>query len=64
MYRLDLKPTYEIYRDMINFPIKMEDFKEAYQLLASLDEKKIMPTAGMYNSIVGGCFRERNVRWF
>ncbi|XP_019196928.1 PREDICTED: pentatricopeptide repeat-containing protein At4g04790, mitochondrial-like isoform X2 [Ipomoea nil] len=57
----NLKPNSESFRMMINLSVKMKDFAGAYNLTSDLQKFNLMPTASMYNAIMGGYFREKNI---
>ncbi|KAE9458187.1 hypothetical protein C3L33_09911, partial [Rhododendron williamsianum] len=54
----NLKPNNETFRAMINLRVKMKDFEGAYNMIKDLENMNLMPTAGMYNAIMAGYFRE------
>ncbi|KAI4374757.1 hypothetical protein MLD38_012714 [Melastoma candidum] len=58
----DLKTNVETFKRMINLAVKMKDFGAAYNMLGSLKKFKLSPTAGMYNAIMAGYFREKNIK--
>ncbi|KAI9385953.1 hypothetical protein POPTR_011G133100v4 [Populus trichocarpa] len=58
IYHLDLTPTNETFRRMIGLSVKMKDFDGAIGLLNDLKKLNLTPTAGMYNAIMDGYFRE------
>ncbi|GMH05708.1 hypothetical protein Nepgr_007548 [Nepenthes gracilis] len=57
----NLKPDSETFRSMINLNVRMKDYDGAYILLKDLMEMNLMPTASMYNAIMAGYFREKNI---
>ncbi|XP_058219972.1 pentatricopeptide repeat-containing protein At4g21880, mitochondrial-like isoform X2 [Rhododendron vialii] len=57
----NLKPNNETFRAMINLRVKMKDFEGAYNMIKDLENMNLMPTAGMYNAIMAGYFREKNM---
>ncbi|GER56575.1 pentatricopeptide repeat-containing protein [Striga asiatica] len=58
----NLKPNDETIRKMILLYVKMKDFEGAYELINDLPNMGINPTAGMYNTIMAGYFREKKVQ--
>ncbi|EHA8590375.1 Pentatricopeptide repeat-containing protein [Cocos nucifera] len=62
MRRHNLKPKGDTFKSMISLCMKMKDFEGAYNLLTDAEEMNEMPTAGMYNAIMAGYFREKNNR--
>nr|GMC47497.1 pentatricopeptide repeat-containing protein At4g04790, mitochondrial-like isoform X1 [Ipomoea batatas] len=61
----NLKPNSASFRMMINLSVKMKDFEGAYNLISDLQKSQkfnLMPTASMYNAIMVGYFREKNIR--
>ncbi|OVA11163.1 Pentatricopeptide repeat [Macleaya cordata] len=58
----NLKPSSETFRRMINLCVRMKDFEGAYNMLTDLTEMDMKPTTHMYNSIMAGYFREKNIR--
>lgn len=58
----DLKPTSETFRSMISLSVKMKDFEGAYSMLCDMKEMNLTPTACMYNAIMAGYFREKNIK--
>ncbi|KAA8526940.1 hypothetical protein F0562_008831 [Nyssa sinensis] len=59
--RHNLKPNNDIFRSMINLSVRMKDFAGAYGMISDLEKMNLMPTAGMYNAIMAGYFREKNL---
>ncbi|KAJ7948482.1 Pentatricopeptide repeat-containing protein [Quillaja saponaria] len=59
--RLNLKANSETFRSMISLHVKMKDFVGAYDMLDGLEKMSLKPTASMYNAIMAGYFRERNI---
>ncbi|XP_018810795.2 pentatricopeptide repeat-containing protein At4g04790, mitochondrial [Juglans regia] len=58
--RHGMKPNNETFRIMISLCAKMKDFNCAYGMLKDLEKINLTPTAGMYNAIMAGYFREKN----
>ncbi|XP_077219866.1 pentatricopeptide repeat-containing protein At4g04790, mitochondrial-like [Tasmannia lanceolata] len=61
MRRHDLKPKSETFKNMIYLYVKMKDFDGAHNLLKDMEDMNMMPTANMYNIIMAGYFREKNI---
>nr|XP_011469580.1 PREDICTED: pentatricopeptide repeat-containing protein At4g21880, mitochondrial-like isoform X2 [Fragaria vesca subsp. vesca] len=59
--RGNLKPNGETFRSMINLCVKMKDYEGAYSMLRDLEKMRVTPTAAMYNAIMVGYFREKNM---
>lgn len=57
----NLEPNNETFRRMILQCVKMKDFEGAYELINDC-KKNSKPTTSMYNVILAGYFREKNVR--
>ncbi|XP_027063297.2 pentatricopeptide repeat-containing protein At4g04790, mitochondrial-like isoform X2 [Coffea arabica] len=57
----DLKPSTETFRRMINLSVKMKDFEGAYGMIVDLDKLNLMPTSNIYNAIMAGYFRYKNI---
>lgn len=57
----NLESNDETFRSMIDLFLKMKDLEGAYKMLDELEELNFKPTAGMYNVIMGECFREKNI---
>ncbi|XP_038686770.1 pentatricopeptide repeat-containing protein At4g04790, mitochondrial-like isoform X2 [Tripterygium wilfordii] len=57
----DLKPNTETFRTMISLRVKMKDYIGAYELLNNLKELNLPRTVSMYNAIMAGFFREKNI---
>ncbi|XP_058072693.1 pentatricopeptide repeat-containing protein At4g04790, mitochondrial-like isoform X2 [Magnolia sinica] len=57
----DLKPKGVTFKSMISLCVKMKDFEGAYNMLKDVEEMNITPTANMYNAIMAGYFREKNI---
>ncbi|XP_010906370.1 pentatricopeptide repeat-containing protein At4g21880, mitochondrial isoform X2 [Elaeis guineensis] len=60
MWRHNLKPKGDTFKSMISLCMKLKDFEGAYNLLTDAEEMNEMPTAGMYNAIMAGYFRQKN----
>ncbi|CAL5335766.1 unnamed protein product [Camellia sinensis] len=58
----NLKANNETFRSMINLSVKMKDFEGAYSMIKDLEKMNLMPTASMYNALMAGYFREKNIR--
>ncbi|PKU85832.1 Pentatricopeptide repeat-containing protein [Dendrobium catenatum] len=56
----NLKPSGDTFRSLIVLCVKMKDFEGAYNLLKDAREMKVIATAGMYNALMAGYFREKN----
>ncbi|XP_050369778.1 pentatricopeptide repeat-containing protein At4g04790, mitochondrial isoform X2 [Argentina anserina] len=59
--RRNLSPTIETFRIMINLCVRMKDYEGAYRMLSDSKEMNLNPTAAMYNAIMVGYFREKNM---
>nr|XP_011460991.1 PREDICTED: pentatricopeptide repeat-containing protein At4g21880, mitochondrial-like isoform X2 [Fragaria vesca subsp. vesca] len=59
--RGNLRPNSETFRSMINLCVKMKDYVGAYSMLHDLEKMKVKPTVAMYNAIMVGYFREKNM---
>ncbi|KAL6125684.1 hypothetical protein ACLB2K_073738 [Fragaria x ananassa] len=59
--RGNLKPNGETFRSMINLCVKMKDYEGAYSMLRDLEKMRVTPTTAMYNAIMVGYFREKNM---
>ncbi|KAG0499445.1 hypothetical protein HPP92_004136 [Vanilla planifolia] len=55
----NLKPGADAIKIMIVLCVKMKDFESAFNFLNVAREMKVVPTAGMYNAILAGYFREK-----
>ncbi|KAF5942718.1 hypothetical protein HYC85_020360 [Camellia sinensis] len=53
----NLKANNETFRSMINL-----SFEGAYSMIKDLEKMNLMPTASMYNALMAGYFREKNIR--
>ncbi|KAL3636805.1 hypothetical protein CASFOL_019104 [Castilleja foliolosa] len=58
----NVKPNDETIRKMILLYVKMKDFEGAYGLINDLPKMDVEPTAGMYNTIMAGYFREKKIQ--
>ncbi|XP_065862261.1 pentatricopeptide repeat-containing protein At4g04790, mitochondrial-like isoform X2 [Euphorbia lathyris] len=56
-----LKIDSETLRSMISLKVKMKDFAGAYDLLDEVKNLKFTPTPSMFNAIMAGYFREKNI---
>ncbi|KAI4366131.1 hypothetical protein MLD38_022049 [Melastoma candidum] len=56
-----LKANAKTFKIMINLAVKMKDFAAAYSMLGGLKKINLFPTSGMYNVIMAGYFREKNI---
>ncbi|KAM1582839.1 hypothetical protein ACFX10_030524 [Malus domestica] len=56
-----LEPNCETFRCMISLCVKMKDYEGAYSMLRDVEEMNLAPTTSMYNAIMGGFFREKNI---
>ncbi|KAJ4966309.1 hypothetical protein NE237_018158 [Protea cynaroides] len=61
MRRHNLKPNGDTFRMMINLCVKMGDFQGAYKMLTDLEDWNLVPTSSMYNAIMAGYFRKKNI---
>ncbi|XP_028237932.1 pentatricopeptide repeat-containing protein At4g04790, mitochondrial-like isoform X2 [Glycine soja] len=59
-YHLELNG--EICRRLVHFFVRMKDFEGAYRMIADLEDMNFKPTTNMYNAIMAGYFREKNIR--
>uniref|UniRef100_A0A7N0UIU4 Pentatricopeptide repeat-containing protein n=1 Tax=Kalanchoe fedtschenkoi TaxID=63787 RepID=A0A7N0UIU4_KALFE len=57
----DLKPTSETFRRIIDLRVKMKNFEGAYAMLQDLAKTEASVTSGMYNAIMAGFLREKNM---
>ncbi|XP_042479017.1 pentatricopeptide repeat-containing protein At4g04790, mitochondrial-like isoform X2 [Macadamia integrifolia] len=57
----NLNPNAETFRMMINLCAKMRDFQSAYKMLKELEDLNLVPSSNMYNAIMAGYFREKNI---
>ncbi|XP_058730510.1 pentatricopeptide repeat-containing protein At4g21880, mitochondrial-like [Vicia villosa] len=51
----------EICRCLIHFCVRLKDFERAYEMVKELQEMNFKPTTAMYNAIMAGYFREKNI---
>nr|GLL22596.1 pentatricopeptide repeat-containing protein At4g04790, mitochondrial-like [Ipomoea trifida] len=58
----DLKPNNETFQKLIHLSVKMKDFDGAYKMIKDLGKLNLLPTVNMYNAIMAGYFREKNIR--
>ncbi|XWS51936.1 hypothetical protein CRYUN_Cryun11dG0024700 [Craigia yunnanensis] len=58
----NLKTNSETFRSMISLCVKMKDFNGAYEMLKDLKKLNVTPTTSIYNTIMAGYFREKNIR--
>ncbi|XP_013700112.1 pentatricopeptide repeat-containing protein At4g21880, mitochondrial-like isoform X2 [Brassica napus] len=56
-----VKPNSETFRRSISLCIRIKDFEGAYNMLGNLKNFNLAPNSSMYNSIMAGYFREKNV---
>ncbi|CAN7071100.1 unnamed protein product, partial [Brassica oleracea var. botrytis] len=56
-----VKPNSETFRRSISLCIRIKDFEGAYNMLGNLKNFNLAPNSSMYNSIMVGYFREKNV---
>ncbi|XP_020974166.1 pentatricopeptide repeat-containing protein At4g04790, mitochondrial isoform X2 [Arachis ipaensis] len=59
--RFHLKLNGEICRCLVNFCVRVKDFKGAYKMVDDLEKMNFKPTTAMYNAIMAGYFREKNI---
>ncbi|ESQ38119.1 hypothetical protein EUTSA_v10028431mg [Eutrema salsugineum] len=57
-----VKPSSENFRNMIRLCTRIRDFEGAYNMLGNLKNFNLEPNSSMFNCILGGYFREKNVR--
>ncbi|XP_031376291.1 pentatricopeptide repeat-containing protein At4g04790, mitochondrial [Punica granatum] len=57
----NLSPSHETFRCLINFATRMKDFSAAYDMLKDLEKFNLKHTATIYNTVMAGFFREKNV---
>lgn len=57
----NLQPNNETFRIVINLHVKMKDFEGAYSLINDLGKMNLKPTSNMFNAIMAGYFREKNI---
>ncbi|XP_027346358.1 pentatricopeptide repeat-containing protein At4g04790, mitochondrial-like [Abrus precatorius] len=58
-YHLELNG--EVCRSLVHFLVRMKDFEAAYKMIGDLEEMNFKATSGMYNAIMAGYFREKNI---
>ncbi|XP_020226184.1 pentatricopeptide repeat-containing protein At4g04790, mitochondrial isoform X2 [Cajanus cajan] len=58
-YHLELNG--EICRCLVHFCVRMKNFEGAYKMIHDLEEMNFKATANMYNAIMAGYFREKNI---
>ncbi|XP_010538848.1 PREDICTED: pentatricopeptide repeat-containing protein At4g21880, mitochondrial isoform X2 [Tarenaya hassleriana] len=58
----NVKPTGETTRCMISLCVKLKDFEGAYNMLDVLKKSNLPPNSSMYNLILAGYFREKNMK--
>ncbi|KAK7345976.1 hypothetical protein VNO80_20489 [Phaseolus coccineus] len=58
-YHLELNG--EIGRCLVHFCVRIKDFEGAYKIIGDLEEMNFKPTTNMYNVIMAGYFREKNI---
>ncbi|KAK8471692.1 hypothetical protein PHAVU_003G295700 [Phaseolus vulgaris] len=58
-YHLELNG--EIARCLVHFCVRIKDFEGAYKIIGDLEEMNFKPTTNMYNAIMAGYFREKNI---
>ncbi|CAJ2650451.1 unnamed protein product [Trifolium pratense] len=51
----------EICRCLVQFCVRIKDFQRAYEMVNELQEMNFKPTTAMYNAIMAGYFREKNI---
>ncbi|CAH2071642.1 unnamed protein product [Thlaspi arvense] len=56
-----VKPSSENFRSMIRMCTRIKDFEGAYNMLGNLKNFNLEPNASMFNCILAGYFREKNV---
>lgn len=61
LLRHGLKPDSETFRIMINMTVRAKDFEGAYGMIEDLKKFDVMPTTSMYNCIMAGYFREKDI---
>ncbi|KAL4390491.1 hypothetical protein AHAS_Ahas03G0150400 [Arachis hypogaea] len=59
--RFHLKLNGEICRCLVNFCVRVKDFKGAYKMVDDLEKMNFKPNTAMYNAIMAGYFREKNI---
>ncbi|XP_022634393.1 pentatricopeptide repeat-containing protein At4g04790, mitochondrial isoform X3 [Vigna radiata var. radiata] len=58
-YHLELNG--EICRCLVHFCVRIKDFEGAYKIICDLEEMNVKLTANMFNAIMAGYFREKNI---
>ncbi|XP_047147833.1 pentatricopeptide repeat-containing protein At4g04790, mitochondrial-like isoform X2 [Vigna umbellata] len=58
-YHLELNG--EICRCLVHFCVRIKDFEGAYKIIGDLEEMNVKLTANMFNAIMAGYFREKNI---
>ncbi|CAH8381853.1 unnamed protein product [Eruca vesicaria subsp. sativa] len=56
-----VKPSCENFRSMIRMCTRIRDFEGAYNMLGNLKNFNLEPNSSMFNCILAGYFREKNV---
>ncbi|XP_013662012.2 pentatricopeptide repeat-containing protein At4g04790, mitochondrial isoform X2 [Brassica napus] len=56
-----VKPSSENFRSMIRLCTRIRDFEGAYNMLGNLKNFNLEPNSSMFNCILSGYFREKNV---
>ncbi|KAJ4876421.1 Pentatricopeptide repeat-containing protein [Raphanus sativus] len=56
-----VKPSSENFRSMIRLCTRIRDFEGAYNMLGNLKNFNLEPNSSMFNCILAGYFREKNV---
>ncbi|KAK2380956.1 pentatricopeptide repeat-containing protein, mitochondrial [Trifolium repens] len=51
----------EICRCLVQFCVRIKDYQRAYEMVSELQEMNFKPTTAMYNAIMAGYFREKNI---
>lgn len=51
----------DICRCLVHFCVRLKDFERAYKMVNELHELGFKPTTAMYNAIMAGYFREKNI---
>ncbi|RYR68494.1 hypothetical protein Ahy_A03g014995 isoform A [Arachis hypogaea] len=62
--RFHLKLNGEICRCLVNFCVRVKDFKGAYKMVDDLEKMNFKPNTAMYNAIMAGYFRECSALYF
>ncbi|XP_052734330.1 pentatricopeptide repeat-containing protein At4g04790, mitochondrial isoform X2 [Vigna angularis] len=58
-YHLELNG--EICRCLVHFCVRIKDFEGAYKIIGDIEEMNVKLTANMFNAIMAGYFREKNI---